>query len=276
MFRMFTLFCCWFAFSALAQPPFPAGGKPPSAARDTDELLARAQTQAARRVELAGRLGARIERSGDGRSFALVWQPKTAPAGWIFTLHGSGSWAYDEIALWQPFAERHNLGVVALQWWLGGGHRSEDYYRPTDIRRELDRLAATVGAVPEHILLHGFSRASANLYALVAFDARQPRPLFRHVVANAGGMAADYPANRDIEARGRGAKPYAGTRWWLYCGGSDPNPERDGCPAMRRSRDWLEGLGATAVLNEDAAGDHGGFHRRGANVEQALGWFLGQ
>lgn len=276
MLRIFAIFCCWFAFSALAQPLFPANGKPPLAApaRDADDLLARAQTQAARRVEQAGRLGTRLERSDDGRSFALVWQPKTAPAGWIFTLHGSGSWAYDEIVLWQPYAERHNLGLVALQWWFGGGHRSEDYYRPADIRRELERLAASVGAAPEHILLHGFSRASANLYALVAFDARQPRPLFRRVVANAGGMAADYPANRDIEA-GSG-KPYAGTRWWLYCGGGDPNPERDGCEAMRRTRDWLDRLGATAILKEDPAGDHGGFHRRGENVEQALGWFLGQ
>jgi hypothetical protein len=27
-------------------------------------------------------------------------------------------------------------------------------------------------------------------------------------------------------------------------------------------------------LTEDAAGDHGGFHRRSQNVDEALEWFL--
>lgn len=274
--KLLAVFCCGLAFSASAAPPLPLDGRPslPAPAANADELLLRAQAQAAKRVEQSERLGASLARTADGRSFALIWRPSEAPAGWVFTLHGSGSWAYDEIVLWQPFAQRHKLGIVALQWWFGGGHRSEDYYRPTDIRREFEILAQRVGALPERTLLHGFSRGSANLYALVAFDAGQAQPLFPHVVANAGGMAADYPANRDIDAGRKGPRPYGGTRWWLYCGGGDPNPERDGCPAMRRTRDWLERLGASAMLKEDAGGDHGGFHRRSENVEQALAWFL--
>jgi len=243
-------------------------------ARDADELLVRAAANS-RRVPQAERLGARVERTRDGRSFALVWRPPGEPRGWIVTLHGTGSWAHDEIVLWQPFAQQGQLGIVALQWWLGGGQQMADYYSPPEMRREIERLLAQLGARPENTLLHGFSRGSANLYALVAMDGRTPRPLFRHVVANAGGMAADFPMNREIEAGRFGASPFAATRWWLYCGGGDPNPERDGCPAMRRSQQWLRDKGAQVELSEDPGGDHGGFHRRGQNVERALDWFLG-
>ncbi len=136
-------------------------------------------------------------------------------------------------------------------------------------------LMATVGARADNSLLHGFSRGAANLYGIVALDAGTPRPLFRQVIANAGGMSPDFPMNRDVEHGHFGRTPYAGTRWWLYCGAGDHNPERDGCPAMRRSQAWLKEKGATAELAEDPGGDHGGFHRRGQNVERALDWLLG-
>ena len=261
-----------FLIAILAIPVFAQG--PGMPARDGDELLARAAANS-RRLPEAQRLGAHVERTRDGRSFALVWRPPGPPAGWIVTLHGSGSWAHDEIALWQPFARKRQLGIIALQWWFGGGQQMADYYAPPEMRRELEGLMAAAGARPEHTLLHGFSRGAANLYALVAMDSRTPRPLFRNVVANSGGMSADFPMNREIEHGRFGASPYAGTRWWLYCGGGDPNPERDGCPAMRRSQQWLWDKGARADLSEDSGGDHGGFHRRGQNVEGALDWFLG-
>ena len=44
---------------------------------------------------------------------------------------------------------------------------------------------------------------------------------------------------------------------------------------MRRSQQWLRDKGARADVSEDSGGDHGGFHRRGQNVEGALDWFLG-
>jgi predicted esterase len=246
---------------------------PAMPARDTDELLARAAANS-RRMPEAQRLGARVERTRDGRSFALIWQPTTQPAGWIVTLHGTGSWAHDEIVLWQPFAQKRQLGIIALQWWFGGGQMAADYYAPPEMRREIETLMAQVDARPENTLLHGFSRGSANLYALAAMDSRTPRPLFRHVVANAGGMAPDFPMNREIENGRFGATPFANTRWWLYCGAGDPNPDRDGCPAMRRSQKWLQDKGAKAELSEDVGGNHGGFHLRGQNVERALDWFV--
>ncbi len=255
-----------------ACPVIAQGSRMP--ARDADELLARA-VASSRRAPEAARLGARVERSRDGHSFALVWRPTGPVAGWIVTLHGSGSWAHDEIVLWHPFAQKRQLGIIAVQWWFGGDPRSGDYFVPPELRREIEGFMTKVDARPESTLLHGFSRGAANLYALVALDARAPRPLFRAVIANAGGMSADFPMNRDIESGRFGASPFANTRWWLYCGAGDPNHERDGCPAMRRTQRWLLDKGAKTELTEDAGGDHGGFHRRGQNVERALDWFLG-
>jgi hypothetical protein len=258
---------------AQTPPPF-AGRRPPLAsesARDAEALLARARQQPQQRFAEAGRLGAQAVSSRDDRSFALVWRPAAEPAGWIVTLHGSHSWAHDEIVIWQPLAARRQLGIIALQWWFGGGESTEDYYTPPELRRELETLMAQAGARRDNVVLHGFSRASANLYALVAMDRSLPAPLFTHVIANAGGMSAGYPPNRAIEASG--GTPFAGTSWWLYCGGNDANPDRDGCPAMSRSQEWLARLGGKAELHEDAGGDHGGFHRRIANAEAALDWF---
>lgn len=271
------LACLFLPVAAGAQPMRPMDSRPQLAppAANVNELISRARLQTPQRVAAAERLGAKLENTSDGRSFGLIWQPAgKLPAGWIVTLHGSASWAYDEVVLWQPFAERNNLGIVALQWWFGGGQRTEDYYLPRELRRELEHLMRRAGATRETTLLHGFSRGAANLYALAAFDAQMPNPLFRAVIANSGGMTPDFPPNRDIDSGRPGAAPFAGTRWWLYCGGGDPNPDRDGCLAMRRTRDWLAQRGAEAQLAEDASGDHGGFHRNPRNVEQALGWFL--
>ncbi len=58
----------------------------------------------------------------------------------------------------------------------------------------------------------------------------------------------------------------------LFCGGQDPHPERDGCPAMERTGRWIESLGGRTHLIADASQGHGGFHRVKAHVLDALEW----
>ena len=244
--------------------------EPPGAGSAAPERAEPARPTPPSRAAEAIRLGAREYRTQDGRSHALVWQPQGGIEGWIVTLHGSEGQATDEIVLWQPAAAKRRLGIIALQWWLGG----DSYYALPDIRREVEVLMARTGATRDRTLLHGFSRGAANLYALVAMDGRQARPLFRHVLANAGGMSADYPPNRAAGEGRFGAAPYRGTDWWLYCGDRDPHPDRDGCPAMRRTQAWLEQRGARTMLRADPSGDHGGFHRNVDNIDAALDWFL--
>ena len=51
----------------------------------------------------------------------------------------------------------------------------------------------------------------------------------------------------------------------MFCGGADPNPERDGCPAMRRSGEWVDLFGGVVDLFiEDKEAGHGGFHQNPA------------
>lgn len=214
----------------------------------------------------------------DGKSFYVRWLPpkaderKTVPL--VVTLHGHASWAIDEFALWHAALAKRGYGIIALQWWFGQGEKPNDYYRP----KELYDIVATVlrerKAVPGSVLLHGFSRGSANIYGVTAFDRASNDRFVLLTVANAGRAAPDFPVNRDIDAGRFGEKPFEGTHWVLYAGALDENPDRDGIPGMRQSRDWVVKHGGIVErLIEDPKGDHGGFHRNPENMNAALDIF---
>jgi hypothetical protein len=84
------------------------------------------------RYDFAVAKNARFVPTRDGRSFSIVWTPKdfdSAPVRpVIVTLHGHGGWAFDGFYVWQAYAEQHGYGLMALQWWFGGGEASSDYY----------------------------------------------------------------------------------------------------------------------------------------------------
>jgi hypothetical protein len=213
----------------------------------------------------------------DRKAFFLLWAPpgkKLSEVPVIVSLHGHASWAYDDLYIWQPYAARYGYGVLALQWWFGGGEGPEDYYRPEEIYRVLDVALAREGVRPGRALLQGFSRGATQVYALTALDRTKGPGYFALSVANAGGAAADFPAN-DLLNRGVfGRTPLAGSNWALFCGGKDPNPERDGCPAMARARTWVQKLGGSVPLFiQDPKAGHGGFHRTPVHVDSALNLF---
>jgi hypothetical protein len=238
------------------------------------DLLAKARQASPERIRFAQSKGARVEATQDGRSFFLVWQPAFQPKGWVVTLHGHGSWAYDELSIWQPYLEERGFGLAALQWWFGKGESMRDYYPPEPMYREIDLLLHRLNAKPGSVLAHGFSRGAANIYALAALDQASRNGFFALTLANAGGAAADFPFNEMASRGGLGPKPFAGVKLATFCGGRDENPERDGCPAMRRAASWVTGLGGDIALAiEDQGAGHGGFHRTPAHVRKALDLF---
>src|SRR5262249_40330480 len=107
--------------SQLAATPLP----PPAQA-----LLDQARTPNPARHQFAIDQDASIEPTGDGRSFYLLWLPKNAvgKVPLIVTLHGHGSWAFDEMILWHPEASKAGYGILALQWWFGGDESNDSYY----------------------------------------------------------------------------------------------------------------------------------------------------
>jgi hypothetical protein len=243
-----------------------------------EALLAQGKAADTQRYEFAIKQGAQIVPTRDGKSFYVVWFPKNFAAAprrvMIVTLHGHGSWAFDEFFLWHSYAVQRGYAILALQWWFGQGERFQDYYSPYEMYPHIEAVLRENDIARGDALLHGFSRGSANSYVVVALDNARNK-FFGMAIANAGGVGLDFPSNVDIERGKFGAQPFAGTQWILVCGRNDPNPDRDGCGGMSKARTWLEKYGGTIVLFlEDPNGDHGTFHRNPANVNAALDAFV--
>lgn len=218
--------------------------------------------------------GVRFVPTADGASFYAAWTPPgfdPATDGTIVTLHGHGSWASSSFAAWRPFLTARRHAIVALQWWFGGGETNADYYLPAELYPTLRRALAEQGTAPGRSLFEGFSRGAANSYAVEAMDRADTAPAFLMAVANAGSARLDFPPNQEIVAGRYGSTPFRGAHWALFCGGLDPEPELSGCPAMERTRTWLESLGgAVERLIADPTTGHGGFHLNPANANLAL------
>ncbi len=261
------IFCC--AGIVHAQT---ASALPPAA----QALLDKARVANPQRYQFALDKGAKILPTSDGRSFYVQWFPagtvQNQPL--IVSMHGSASWAFDEFFLWQEQAAASGLGIVAIQWWFGTGEATEDYYTPTALQRELHAALRQLGTAEGSALLHGFSRGSSNIYAAAALDRQAGDRYYAMYLANSGGMTADYPPNTLVSGGSYGYNVYSGTYWIMFCGGKDPNPDRDGCPGMHRSLDWVETYGGvTSLFIEDQAADHGGFHQSPAHIRDALAAF---
>jgi hypothetical protein len=229
------------------------------------------------RYQFAVDKGVQVFPTTDGRSFYLLWYPpnvSTTNQPLIVTLHGSSSYAFDEFFLWQAEAAKRGYGILALQWWFGTGDATSDYYLPQEMYAILETALRRQGNQAAKAMLHGFSRGSANSYGVTFFDRRAGNHFFALTLSNAGQAAPDYPLYAQIIRGDYGQQVFAGAHWAMYCGGLDPNPQRDGCPAMRNTADWLTQQGAKVELFiEDANAGHGGFHQNAAHINAALDVF---
>lgn len=224
----------------------------------------------------AAKLRPEIFSTSDQQSFVVAWKaPGTDPKQWIVSLHGSRGYATDDFALWHPVLQDRDLGFLGVQWWIGSDDAARSYYTPLQIHREIDMALQRLGVLPGRAMLHGFSRGSANAYAVVALDAGRGRRHFSLAVASSGGVALDYPPTQAILSGAYGDHPLRGTRWITAAGARDPQPDRDGIAAMRRTAAWLEEQGATVIERiEDPVEGHGALQRNAANARQVLDVFL--
>ncbi len=238
-------------------------------------LLKQAEHQCVERVSYAEENHARIELTSDGKSFYVLWFPEGVnpadPPPMIVTIHGHASWAFDEFYLWHQAAKERGYGILAIQWWLGQGEKFQDYLNPQEIYRVIDQVLSREHVRPGTVLFHGFSRGSANSYAVAAMDRTTGKNYFALIVANAGKPGLDFPPNLDIEQGRFGPEPLQGTHWVTFAGGRDPNPDRAGIYGMREAAEWIRKYGGVVDLAiEDDNADHGGFHRNSSNMHSAL------
>ncbi|MBT9583670.1 hypothetical protein IV102_09975 [bacterium] len=212
-----------------------------------------------------------LEPTSDGRSYVAIWQTCEWPQTWIVSLPGSRGYAIEDLAVWQPHLRGRKVGLICLQWWLGAGDRAEDYLSPREIYREIDLTLQSLKVAAQSVVLEGFSRGSTQTFSLAALDVFAGRRYFNLIVASSGAVSENYPPTRQILDGHFGAHPLTGTRWITVAGGQDPNPDRDGIPAMRRSADWLKKQGAVVVESiEVPDSGHGALHRS----SQAMGRLL--
>lgn len=234
------------------------------------------QAKAGRWFSEAAKLKPQILPSTDGQSFLVVWRASKEPKHWIISLHGSHGFATDDLAIWQRHLNGRDVGVLCVQWWLGGGDATSDYYSPLQVYREIDLAAKALGIQPGSVLFHGFSRGSANSYAIAAIDHGHGRKLFNLCVASSGGVGLEYPPTRALMRGEFGPRPLEGTRWITSAGGKDPNPERDGIPGMKNAAAWLRDQGASILLSiEDPTSGHGALVTNPKNAKQVLDAWLG-
>ena len=246
-----------------------------AARADSASLLAQAQAADPTRYAFAVSKKAEIKATSDNKSFTMWWQPAGSkpPVGVIVPLSGHDGWAHDGIYLWQPYAEKYGYAILSLQWWFGKGESTADYYTPEQMYPLITAVLAEKGVAPGKVFFNGFSRGSANSYAMAALDnnANTGKHYFGLVLSNAGGVFTNYPPNQQIVVGAYGTQPFKGMQWAMYCGEKDPDPTENGCPAMKDARTWVTGYGATVQLFiDDPNGDHGGFMLNAANVESAL------
>ncbi len=259
---LFTLFVLIHAATAQTNLTGPAAG-----------LFRQAQT--GKFYAAAARLKPAIFPSTDGESFYTVWRASgtNAPKHWIVSIHGREGFATDDLAIWSQHLAGRDVGLVTVQWWLGGDNERNSYYTPEQVYREIDLALQKLGATPGTVMFHGFSRGSANSYAIVALDHGRGKKYFALNVASSGGVALDYPPTRAITSGAYGDHPLRGTRWVTAAGAKDS--ERDGIAAMRRTAAWLKEQGATVEFSiEDPNLGHGALVLNPKNVQRVLARFL--
>jgi len=233
------------------------------------------KAQGGKRFADAVKLKPDILSTSDGQSFLVVWKATKKPKHWIVSLHGSDGFATDDLAIWHPHLKDRDVGVLSVQWWLGSGAAITSYYTPEKIYHEIDNALQKLGVQSGTAMLHGFSRGSANSYAVMALDAGRGRRYFSLAVASSGGVSLDYPPTRAILDGTYGKSPLKGTRWVTSAGGHDPQPDRAGIPGMRRVAAWLKEQGAIVLdAIEDPDQGHGALVLNAKNARRVLDLFL--
>ena len=241
-------------------------------------LIDLAQRKDGKHVRYALDHGAQVGLTADGKSYYVLWLPEGSdpqnPPPIIATMHGHDGCAFTDFYVWHHIVKERGYGLLAIQWWLGEGEDIHDYLLPNEVYRAIDDVFMKLKIVPGTAMLHGFSRGSANIYAVAAMDRILHKDYFSLFVANSGQANSDYPPIHEIETGRFGDQPFLGSHWVTYAGEKDVNPDRDGVRAMRKTGEWIKKYGGTVDLAiEDPEGNHGGFHLRPQNCEKALDVF---
>jgi hypothetical protein len=216
--------------------------------------------------------------TSDGKQYfyygAPAGQNNASPKKIIISLPGHDTKAEDDYnTAWLSHITGGSYALASLNWWDGDGEKKTDYYSPSEVLKQTKVFLKQQGYTSgDLIILEGFSRGSANTYAVIANDRIGGDPIFDAAISASGSYQSDFPLFDGQNDSNVSTTLFKGVYWVLVCGGKDDNPNRDGCPAMQNTKTFLEAHGATVLgLLTDPNSGHGVFHKSSLGLpKQAL------
>lgn len=215
--------------------------------------------------------------TADGKQYfyygAPAGQNNASPKKVIISLPGHETTAESDYAAWKSHLTGGSYALASLNWWDGGEGAKAKYYSPSEVVAQTRQFLTAQGYVASDlVILEGFSRGSANSYAVIAND-RGSGAVFDAAISASGRYQSDFRWYEDKPNGTISPTFFKNVAWVLACGGKDPSPEQGGCQGMEETKTFLVAHGANvlAVL-EDPNEGHGAFHLSSLDLpEQALG-----
>lgn len=212
----------------------------------------------------------------DGKQYfyygAPAGQNNASPKKILITLHGTEGSAEKDYEIWKPSLDP-KFALASLNWWDGSGEQTSDYSTPEVINTQIHEFLSTQGYTKNDVVvLEGFSRGSANSYSVVAHDRASTSPLIDVAVSSSGGSQDAYYqlATKSISTKAQ-SKIFTGVYWILACGNKDPNPSRDGCEGMEKSKAFVTEKGAVVLgLLSDPNAGHGALNTSKLNLTKQM------
>jgi hypothetical protein len=189
---------------------------------------------------------------------------------YLVTLHGSDETATKELYWWQPRAAAlsaclgTDIGVLAIRYARGGTSGTE-YLQWGDINLLIDALptgevAAGYAAASGHAF-HGFSRGSADLYAIAVLDGRDGSRWGDRFITNSGAWrpGASPPGPVADELAAGSTTALAGTEFLVFYGLQDHDQDQHGHVGGSEAARTVRRLGGEAEIWVDVDGCHSAF-----------------
>ena len=123
-----------------------------------------------------------------------------------------------------------------------------------------DEAAAGKAAASGHIY-HGFSRGSANSYAVAVLDGADDQRWMTRYIANSGAWSSSNvppPPVKDVLDAGS-TTALSNTEFYIYYGLQDHDPSQNGETAQKNAAKIVQQLGGSVKLVENPEGCHSTF-----------------
>lgn len=215
-------------------------------------LIEEAKAAGPKRYQYAVDQGAEMRPTPDGRSFYILWFPEAireeSRRPLIVVLHGLKGWAFDGFHYWHPRVEGRDIGILALQWRFGQEDDSRSVYSAREAYEVIESVLKEEAIEHDTALLHGFGWASVKSYEMAFWDRRKANDYIILVLADSGRMPVDFPPQSEEPIDPYKSGCFHSVNWAILCREIGENPELDGCPAMRFSRDRVLGHGGLVEL----------------------------